>query len=608
MTLPDSPHTDAPAPEAAYRRRAIRWYYAAAVILLIVAAFLRFYELPEPDLGNDEAVGVLFSSGSLYETVYSIRCCFTSPILHPLALYGIQKIERSELTIRLIPATASFLTVAALLFLLPWVGISRKAAFIAALLAAFSAEAIFHAQDAREYSVDALLAVLLIVGLLSYLRGGRKVLLSAALFLSPLVQYGLVILGVAVLVAAAVAPRGWNQSSPGPIFGELGSYKIRLWAWLKGRIDLAIPGAFFLAGCAATWLATLRFHYGSPGWGSSSYLAEHYFERGAPLLDALPFVLSRIWNTLAWNLPDVVAALAVGAFGALLLRSVSRRRLHPILILTLLTLGIAAVLALAVIYPLGGARQTIYLSPLLFLAAGVAFSETAGQLAAYTRKEWLGPAMLAGLGLLIALSGIAAIREGNVYARRGYAHASFYAALKERLRPDDAVYARGIARPRIDFYLRENPAWHRLWHCANGLGTDCARETVNLLLKEMPQAQRIWFIHGRGPRSEVLEQQTLQAWEAQGIIELVAVGSEGPLYLMGDTGWLTREYRAMQEKYRAVAAGEPRLRSHFDLYIEGNALYLLKEPCTAEDITGVFEVDVIPTELHQQLESGTVRL
>ena len=547
-------------------------------------------------MSHDEAVASLNSTGSLYETRHATRCCNTSPILYPLALYGIQRIERSELTIRLIPAAASVLTVAALLFLLPWAGISRQAAFIAALLAAVSAEAIFHARDAREYSVDALLAVLLIAGLLLYLRDRRKVLLSAALFLSPLVQYGLVILGIAALATAFIAPRDGAGIPPVPDLGKLGSYQSRLWAWLRARLDLTVPGVSFLAGCAATWQATLRHHHDAQGWGSNDYLAEHYFDRDGSLVEAATFAVFRIWDTLAWHLPVVVAALTLAAFGALLLRSAARRRVHPILVVTLLTLGIAAILAVVVIYPLGGTRQTIYLSPLLFLTAGLAFAETAGQLAAYARKEWLGPATLAGLGLLIALAGIATIRESGIYARKGYEYADFYAGLKERFRPDDAVYAAGILYPRTAFYWRDNPAWPRRWRCANDLGTGCARETVNLLLRELPTAQRIWLLHSghRDALSGVFEHQTLQAWEARGIIKPVAVGSDSTAYLMGDTSFLDREYQSMQEKYRAIAAGQPRRRADFDLYVADNSLYLLKELCTAADVTGAFTVDIIP--------------
>lgn len=67
---------------------------------------------------------------------------------------------------------------AAILLLLPRMGVSRPAALLAALLATLSTAAVEYAQVAREYSIDTLVAVLLIAGLLSYLREGRKALLG----------------------------------------------------------------------------------------------------------------------------------------------------------------------------------------------------------------------------------------------------------------------------------------------------------------------------------------------------------------------------------------------------------------------------------------------
>ena len=596
-----------PPTKLAHGRRAVssgrstRWYYAAALALLMVAAFLRFYQLPASDLGFDEAVVANNSAGSLYETLHLTRLQNSSPILYPLALYGIQKIERSHLTIRLIPATASVLTVAALLFLLPQVGIPRKASFIAALLAAVSAEAIFHAQENRVYSVDALLAVLLIAGLLSYLRDGRKVLLSAALFFAPLVQYGLVILGVALLATAAIALRG-GEGAFSSSRGEPHSYKTRIRAWLKARLDLVVPGVSLLAGSVVTWMATLAGQFHIDGFGNNIYLDDYYFDRGVPLSEALSFAASRIWDTLTWHLPDIVVPLLLAALGMLLLRSVARRRVHPILLLILLTLALNTVLALSSLYPLGATRQTIYLSPLLFLTAGLAFAETAEQLAAAARKKWLGPALLAGLGLLIALAGFAEIRA-EVYARRGYGQADFYAALKERLRPDDAVYAAGDTHLRAAFYYGENPVWHSHWYCntRGGLWHGCERVTVNQLLSQMPAAQRIWLL--QDPAAAYwLEVETLRTGAARGKIELVAVDDAAVVYLMRDTSWLVEEYQARQEKYRAIAAGVPRQRAEFDLYAEDNTLYLLKEPCTAADVASRFLMDKSPQDSYFTLD------
>ena len=171
-------------------------YYAACVVLLVVAAGLHFHDLSEKSLRHDEAATANISRGALSEVISDTRCCSSSPILYPLVLYAVQKVESTPFSIRIVPAMASVLTVTVMLFLLPGLGVARGAAFLAALLATLSVEAIQHAQDTREYSVDALLAVLMIAGLLAYLRNGRKMLLCVTLFVAPLVQYGLVLFAV----------------------------------------------------------------------------------------------------------------------------------------------------------------------------------------------------------------------------------------------------------------------------------------------------------------------------------------------------------------------------------------------------------------------------
>ena len=181
-------------------------YYAACICLLVAAVGLRFHELPEKSVWYDEVVAADNSSGALSEVVPNTRHRNSSPILYPLALWVVQRVDVSAFSIRVLPAAASVLTVAALLFLLPCAGVSRWAAFLAALLATLSVAAIEQAQNAREYSIDALLATLMIAGLLWYRRDGRKALLCVSLFLAPLLQYGLVLFGVAVVGAAVVLP------------------------------------------------------------------------------------------------------------------------------------------------------------------------------------------------------------------------------------------------------------------------------------------------------------------------------------------------------------------------------------------------------------------
>ena len=177
---------------------------ALFLCLLAVAAGLRFYDLPGNSLRHDEAAAANISRGALSEVIPGTRGGNSSPILYPLVLWAVQKVESTAFSIRVLSAAASVLTVAVMLFLLPRLGVSRWIAFPAALLATLSVAAIEHAQDAREYSIDALLAALMIAGLLWYLRDGRKALLCVSLFLAPLLQYGLVLFGGAVIGAAVL--------------------------------------------------------------------------------------------------------------------------------------------------------------------------------------------------------------------------------------------------------------------------------------------------------------------------------------------------------------------------------------------------------------------
>ena len=195
---------------------------------------LRLYDLPGHSISHDEAVAANNSSGALSEVIPNTRHDNSSPILYPLALYAVQKAESSPFSIRVVPAAASVLTIAALLFLLPRLGVSRGAALLAAMLTTFSVVAIEHAQDAREYSVDALVAVLMIAGLLWYLRDGRKALLCASLLIGPLLQYGLVLFGAAAIGAAMIHPPTTLSPTSGPASSSptrAGSGKVSfLWA------------------------------------------------------------------------------------------------------------------------------------------------------------------------------------------------------------------------------------------------------------------------------------------------------------------------------------------------------------------------------------------
>ena len=468
---------------------------AAFVCLLVVAVGLRFYDLPGNSVSFDEAVVANNSSGTLSEVVSNTRYSSSSPILYPLALWAVQKVDVSAFSIRVLPAMASVLTVAALLFLLPRAGVSRWAAFLAALLTTLSIAAIEHAQGAREYSIDALLAVLMIAGLLWYLRDGRKVLLCVSLFLAPLLQYGLTLFGVAVMGAAMVLPPRLLVSP------ESKSHTLsRICNWLKLRIALVWPAVCFLVGCAISYLVTLRYHWAEGGWGGYDFA---YYQGAFDVADVLGFAAFRTWDLLNYHLPQVVAIPVVGALALMLMASLKRSRFDAIATLALLAVGIAIFAAMLKLYPLGGIRQNIYLGPVIFLAAGVAVHSMTDSLAALTHRAWLAPALAVAAAGAIALVGVGDIWQDSPYEDRTNFKAVL-AFLEEHVEEGDMVYVFPYATPSMKFYQDEKPNSYHYGECWLAF-EKCIPEMVGLVVSRPNVPNRIFLVHDRKSIREELE-------------------------------------------------------------------------------------------------------
>ena len=88
------------------RDRNTRLYYAACVCLLVLAAGLRFHDLSEHYLRFDEAAAANYSRGTFSEVISNTRWSNSSPVLYPLVLYAVQKIESTHFSIRFVPAPA----------------------------------------------------------------------------------------------------------------------------------------------------------------------------------------------------------------------------------------------------------------------------------------------------------------------------------------------------------------------------------------------------------------------------------------------------------------------------------------------------------------------
>ena len=592
------------------RRFPALWYAVVASVVVLVAAALRFGGLGESSLSMDEATAALFAQGSFTELVEKTENN-TSPFLYPFALWLIQKVEVSTFSVRLLPAAASVLTVAVLLFLLPRAGVPRRAALLAGVLAAVCVPAIVEAHGSRVYSVDALLAALLLVGLLRIVRDRRKwFLLGGCLFLAPLVQYGLVLFGAAVLVTAFVrcGPRGVPTHRG-------------LRAQLGARVGLLPPAALFGLGCAFIYFTLFRRQTGDfnsvRGFVLDHLRDGYYLGDPADLASLTAFVTDRVRILLQDQLAaPLVAAVLFGA-GLLLAirgaRAVLRPRgfreeapetaspLKTVLLLSAVALAVAVIAAAAGIYPLGTGRHDTYLGPVIFSAAGFLLAAATTAPAAALRR-WPATALF-----VVTLSGIAWAGAADLARRTSFSGAGtgeeVAAALAAEAEPDDLIFVLAGAQAIVDFYL---PARLRE-QVVRGHGT-CFRnlsctDQIARVVRDRPEAAgRLWVV--TGPLDGPWLREGLRAWSADRRLHTV-VRADGISW--EQWGSDLRLYRidglaaAVSDRFPPAASGErwgvrwgevewdePTIRSYFDVWRREDAIVYRRAPCTAGDTEARF--------------------
>ena len=337
-----------------------RLYLATAIVVVACALGTRLYGLADLPLDYDQAWRASASQGAFADVLAQTRGGNVRAVFHPLALYVVQLFVSTPFSVRLPAALASAASVAVLVFWLPRVGVGRAAALLAGLLALFSAEAVRNVQEVREYGMDALVAATLVVALLAYLRERRRGLLCALLLLAPLVQYGLALLGLAVLLTACAA--AWPRGAGG---GK------RLSAFGAGLLPLFWPLAFYVSGCLLTYAVALRYQIAAwgGGWeGLGAIVA--WMQEGEPA----GATLARAWSMARYHLPDFVAGLGAAALAFVVaLAILGRCGNRAVPLLCCLAVSICAVASAFGVYPLGAIPQCLFLGPVLFVAVGHAF-------------------------------------------------------------------------------------------------------------------------------------------------------------------------------------------------------------------------------------------
>ncbi len=571
------------APTGPFFSKQERWlgylYILACICIVSAAAILRFNDLPLNSLWFDEAIAANNAKGSFSELIWNTRHRNSSPIGYPLILYVIQNWQSSTLSVRIVPAVSSVLTVTILARLLPCVGLGRRTALLAALLAALSANAIIHAQDAREYSIDALVAVILVVGLLAFLRENRRVLLCSGLFVSPLLQYNLVLFSAAILGTALIHLQG-ASSFRANTTGRQVLEKSRTIS------DLAWPLACLVAGCVATTLITLRFHWSSEGFASSTYLNPYYYlGEFHDVKSLVHFVGSRTWQLLGYHLAPNIPLAGSIAFGLLLIGITIKREADVIVTLFLFSLALAIWAALVKVYPLGDIRQSLYLGPVIFLAMARATVWILDLIPSDVLRTWIG---LVGLALAIGgitYAGIEELQRADLY-RDEQPVKEVLAIVDDQAQGDDLVFVSGGAAPAVQFHGKEDLNYY--FGVFEDSFEDCFQDVRSLWIERQPG--KLWLIGSHNP--------VCQGWyflellgekiQVEQLFDHSATQLHVAVNPLSNTGEKSTAQASTQDPLLAV---ESLLQTQRKVYSDGYNIYLYNHKlifvvsqCTQEDI------------------------
>lgn len=471
----------------------------AAIVLL--GAALRIVHLGYRSLDTDEANVYWMARGSLAEVLPHNAAGNSAPPLYALALNPAANRGASEAVLRGLSCAAGILALP-VLFALVVQHTTAGGALFATFLVAVAPAQVFYSQYLREYSLAFLCAALLLLTFERFQRAAtewseRPVRRSAAAFalvlaLSIAVQYGLALLAVALNIVFLIDL-------------GIGTHRLR---------RAAVWGVAQLPAIAVAWWVydtTLR-HQLRPGGFGADYLAQGYWDGSAASLAHL--TLGNTFELFRFAHPATPLLQALVLLGVIhLWATVPGRRAILLLVMPMVVTIAAACLRL---YPYLGARQSMSLTVMLYVAAGAG-------LVLLRRHDWRG--VLSGVVVAwMAAEGLYGSYRGLLSTEPQHLR-PVAAALAAQFRGGDRIYVyHDAVTPLLYYYPDEAAHWIR--GVASPTDPQPHRQQVATMLAE---PGRVWlvFSHCRGGECEVVR----RAVDEQRRLERVAADTGAVLYL-----------------------------------------------------------------------------
>jgi uncharacterized membrane protein len=425
----------------------------ALASLTVSAAVLRAYRLGAKSLWYDEAVLYWVARTPVPSLITANAEGNSAPPLYPLLVHSVSETFTNEAALRSLSWLAGVLAIP-VFFQLALAYVSKRAAFGSAVLIAIAPVLVEYSQQLREYSMAFLVSALM---LLSFRRFTERNSLrdlafvvasfSAAVFL----QYGLALLIVS-LNCAFIVEVLWLRRQKGQAV-----------RWVAGQAVVLMAAAF-------VWASTLRFQF---SYGGFHYLSRGYFE--GPATSMLSFLFRQTYEIVLFAFPDpplLILLIGTGIIAAIVDGGSARKYSH--LALPLLVAAAGGIMRL---YPYVGARQSIYLLPVIYILFAMGLE--------YLLRVDKRVIVAAVLGILIAR---AALLPTLAYlGSQGDENLKpLVLQLNADLEPQDRIFVCHGAVPAFRYYYRGDPD-----KVVEGAPSELWQGQFSSLLRS---SDRVWFV------------------------------------------------------------------------------------------------------------------
>ena len=323
--------------------------------ITIFGALLRLYHLGFKPLWLDEAVLYWISNSNNMQNVIANNASSNSaPPLFAILINFILKIGDSETVLRSLSWMGGVAAIPAIYFLSKQF-FDNIPAYFSTLLVAIALTQIEYSQQLREYSLTFLIATIILTFFYKQVRHPTwydLALMTVAMVIGIFLQYGLALLIIALDMVCVIV-----------FLCDKENRRLLLLRW-------GISQFIVLCAVIAVYFLSLRQQM-TVGFGATSkivYLSDAYWN--GSIRSLLNFAISNMRNILDFTFSGELFIFVVVIGLIFILRD--RNNYIALLMFAFPTI-LTFVLACARLYPYQGARQDIFLTPMIYLLCGFGF-------------------------------------------------------------------------------------------------------------------------------------------------------------------------------------------------------------------------------------------